>query len=73
MCPSFNFIKAKYETGSQIEYEGFGNSREGVLYIKKGDEIFKPNEKFIIDSNNPEIEIYFSEKVTSFKDMFNRY
>ena len=71
MCPSFNFIKAKFETGSQIEYEGLGNSREGVLYIKKGDEIFKPNEKFIIDSNNPEIEIYFSEKVTSLKDMFN--
>jgi len=75
-CESFNFIKAKYNIESNIEINynnGFGDNREGVEYIKLGNEMFKPNDKFTInaDTNNGEVEIYFPEEVTSLKDMFN--
>ena len=75
-CQSFNFIKAQYNTKSNIEInynKGFGDKREGIEYIKLGDKMFKTNEEFIINANtnNGKLEIYFTEEVTSLKDTFN--
>ena len=44
--------------------------KESVVYIKKQGKLLKPSEEFTIETEE-EIEIYFSEEITSLKDIFN--
>ena len=68
-----NYIKVQFKLeGSEIiEYkEGFGNQREGIELILKGETIIYPNEELTIKGNE-EIEIYFVKNITSLENMFN--
>ena len=64
-----NVIKVKNGSGGK-DIKPFINEREEVIYIKKGDTLYNPNETITIEANE-EIEIYFSEKITSLKKMFS--
>ena len=72
LCESFNFIKVKY--GESINYEeGFGkDGRNGnVIYVKNGENSYKPSKGFTIENTDTELVIAFSEGTTSLKDLFN--
>ena len=72
LCESFNFIKVKY--GESINYEeGFGkDGRNGnVIYVKNGENFYKPSKGFTIENTDTELVIAFSEGTTSLKDLFN--
>ena len=73
-CESFNFITVQYKLSNvDLPYnQGFGNKRsEEIMYIKKGDTVYKPDEALVINKDNTNIEIYFSEGVKSLKNMFS--
>ena len=71
---SDNYIIVKYGTNTTYGANSFTNidSRKQIQYIKYKDEIVNLTKQFTIEANT-NIEIYFSEPITSLNSFFSGY